>query len=66
MIYLCEVVSQGVWSFGSTLCTQIIYDVLMELLILLNQNHTNRLHGRGHIYQEIIAIVWWTKHGGCC
>ena len=28
---------------------QIIYDMLLELLILLNQNHTNRFHGRGHI-----------------
>ena len=31
---------------------QIIYDMLMELLILLNQNHTNRLHGRCHINKK--------------
>ena len=46
--------------------TQIIYDMLMELLILLNQNHTNRLHGRGHINQKVTAIVGWTKHRGRC
>ena len=28
---------------------QIIYDMLVELLILLNQNHINHLHGRDHI-----------------
>ena len=27
MIYLCEAVSQGVWSFGSTLCTAIHYNI---------------------------------------
>ena len=42
---------------------QIIYGMLMELLILLNQNQTNRLHGCSHINQEITAIVRWTKHG---
>ena len=45
---------------------QVIYDMLMELLILLNQNHTNPLHGRGHINQEITAIVRRTKNGGHC
>ena len=44
---------------------QIIYEMLMELLILLNQNNTNYLLRRGHINQEVTAIVWWTKHGGC-
>ena len=43
---------------------QIIYDMLVELLILLNQNYTNRRHGRSHINQEITAIVKWTKHMG--
>ena len=46
--------------------TQIIYDILMELLILLNQNHTNHLHGRGLINKKVMAIVGWTKHGGRC
>ena len=46
--------------------TQVIYDMLVELLILLNQNHTNHLHGCGHINQEITAIVGWTKHEGHC
>ena len=45
---------------------QIIYNMLMEILILLNQNHTNHIHGCGHINQEIMAIVRWTKHGGRC
>ena len=45
---------------------QIIYHMLMELLILLNQYHTNRLLRRGHINKKITAIVWWTKHGGRC
>ena len=45
---------------------QIIYDMIVELLILLNQNHTNCILRRGHINQEITAIVWWSKHGGCC
>ena len=44
--------------------TQIIYDMLMEFLILLNQNHTNRLHGCGHIKQKVMAIVGWTNKGG--
>ena len=30
MIYLCEVISQGVWSFGSTLCTQTWYQSVYE------------------------------------
>ena len=42
----------------------IVYDMLMELLILLNQYHTNHLLRRGHINQEIMATVWWTKHKG--
>ena len=46
--------------------TQIIYDMIMELLIFLNQNHTNHLHGRGHINKKITAIVRWNKHGGRC
>ena len=37
--------------------SQIIYDMLLELLILLNQNHTNHLHGRGHINKKLMAIV---------
>ena len=41
---------------------QIIYDMLMELLILLNQNHTNSLHGHDHINKKFMAIVRWTKH----
>ena len=45
---------------------QIIYGMLMELLILLNQNYTNYLHGHGHINQEITAIVRWTKHAKAC
>ena len=45
---------------------QIIYDMLVELLILLNQNHTNHLLRHDHINQEITAIVWWNKHGGYC
>ena len=45
---------------------QIIYDMLMDLLILLNQNHTNHLHGHGHINKKITAIVRWNKHGGGC
>ena len=28
---------------------QIVYDMFLELLILLKQNHTNRLHGCNHI-----------------
>ena len=43
---------------------QIIYDMLVELLILLNQNHSNPLHGRDHINQEIMAIVRWNNHWG--
>ena len=44
---------------------QIVYDMLLELLMLLNQNHTNRLLRCSHINQEITAIVWWTKGGHC-
>ena len=40
--------------------------MFMELLILLNQKHTICLLICGDINQEIMAIVWWTKHGGCC
>ena len=32
---------------------QIIYDMLMDLLIFLNQNHTNCLHGHSHINKKI-------------
>ena len=39
---------------------------IYKFLILLNQNHTNRLLRRGHINQEIMSIVWWTKHMGHC
>ena len=45
---------------------KIQYDMLMKLLILLNQYHTNRLLRRSHIYQKVMAIVEWTKHGGQC
>ena len=45
---------------------QIIYDMLVELLILLNQNHTNHLHGHDHINKKIMTIVRWTKHRGRC
>ena len=45
---------------------QIIYDMLMDILILLNQNHTNHLHGCDDINQEIMAIFRWTKHRGRC
>ena len=43
---------------------QIIYDMIMELLIILNQKDTNHIHGCGHINTKIMAIVRWTKHGG--
>ena len=45
---------------------KIVDDMLMKLLILLSQYHTNRLLRRGHIYQKVTAIVGWTKHGGQC
>ena len=45
---------------------RIIYDMPLELLILLNQNHTNYLHGHDHINQEITAIVRWTDHEDHC
>ena len=41
---------------------QIIYDIILELLILLNQDHTNRPLRCDHIYQKVMDIVRWTKN----
>ena len=52
--------------FINKISAQIIYDMLMELLMLLNQYHTNSLLRHDHINKKFTAIVWWTKHRGRC
>ena len=60
-----KLLHMGIMDFHiNKVLAQIIYDMLTELLILLNQYHTNRLLRHSHVNQEIMAIVQWTKHRG--
>jgi hypothetical protein len=38
--------------------TKIVDNVLMELIVLLNQNHTNRPFGCGDIKKIVSTVVW--------
>ena len=62
-----KVLHMGITDFYiNKVSAQIIYDMLMELLILLTQYHTNCLLRCSHINKKFMTIVWWTKHGDHC